>query len=138
MALTGDRLDATTALAWGLVSQVHPSEELLSAAEALAQRVAINPTLAVGLRNGFFVLPSTQISPVPRACERDSGPYAAHHRSAVAGETRFNASRTALCHRHCRPSSRTSPCVRCATRSGTSSPTSHYRRTNRVVLQRKM
>lgn len=47
MALTGDRVDAATALEWGLVSQVVPPEELLPAAHALAGRVAVNPPHAV-------------------------------------------------------------------------------------------
>lgn len=47
MALTGDRVDAATALDWGLVSQVVAPEELLHAAQALAARVAANPPHAV-------------------------------------------------------------------------------------------
>lgn len=43
MAFTGDAIDAQTALQWGLVSQVVPHEELLSAARALAQRITCNP-----------------------------------------------------------------------------------------------
>ncbi|QNG21580.1 crotonase/enoyl-CoA hydratase family protein [Rhodococcus triatomae] len=43
MAYTGDRVDAATALEWGLVSQVVEPEELLPAARALAARVAVNP-----------------------------------------------------------------------------------------------
>jgi len=47
MALTGDMLDAATALAIGLVSQVVPEDELLPSALALAQRIAANPPHAV-------------------------------------------------------------------------------------------
>lgn len=47
MILTGDRVDAATALAWGLVSQVVQPGDLLGAAHALAQRVAANPPHAV-------------------------------------------------------------------------------------------
>lgn len=43
MAFTGDPISAETALAWGLVSQVVPPEELMAAARALAGRVAANP-----------------------------------------------------------------------------------------------
>lgn len=46
MSLTGDRVSAETALAWGLVSQVVAPEELLPAARALADRVAANPPVA--------------------------------------------------------------------------------------------
>ena len=47
MAFTGEPIDATTALAWGLVSQVVPPEELLAAAHRLAARVAVNPPHAL-------------------------------------------------------------------------------------------
>ena len=43
MAFTGEPIDAAKALDWGLVSQVTEPEELLSAAHALAARVAANP-----------------------------------------------------------------------------------------------
>lgn len=46
MLLTGDRVDAETALRWGLISRVVPSEDLLPTAEALAQRIAKNAPLA--------------------------------------------------------------------------------------------
>ncbi|WP_028660585.1 crotonase/enoyl-CoA hydratase family protein [Nocardioides insulae] len=47
MALTGDRVDAATALEWGMVSRVVVPEELLGAARELADRVAVNPPQAV-------------------------------------------------------------------------------------------
>ena len=47
MAFTGDMLNAAEALACGLVSRVVPDAELLDAAKALAQRVAVNPPQAV-------------------------------------------------------------------------------------------
>ncbi len=43
MAFTGDVLDAKEALACGLVSQVVPDKDLMTAANALAQRIAVNP-----------------------------------------------------------------------------------------------
>ena len=46
MLLTGRILDADEALKWGLVSAVHPAEELLAAASALADRIAANDPLA--------------------------------------------------------------------------------------------
>lgn len=46
MLLTGRILDADTALAWGLLSAIHPAEELLAAAHALADRIAANDPLA--------------------------------------------------------------------------------------------
>lgn len=47
MSFTGDAIDAATALQWGLVSQVVPPEQLMPAAQALADRVAANPSHAV-------------------------------------------------------------------------------------------
>ena len=46
LLLTGRILDADTALAWGLISAIHPAEELLSAAHALADRIVRNDPLA--------------------------------------------------------------------------------------------
>lgn len=47
MSFTGDRLDAETALEWGLVSRVVPPESLMDEARALAGRVAVNPPEAL-------------------------------------------------------------------------------------------
>ncbi|MDE2006630.1 MAG: crotonase/enoyl-CoA hydratase family protein [Rhodospirillales bacterium] len=47
MALTGDPLSAAEALGCGLVSRVVPDAELLAAATALAERIAVNPSHAV-------------------------------------------------------------------------------------------
>lgn len=47
MTLTGDPVGAELALDWGIVSQVVEPEELLSAARALAERIVVNPPLAV-------------------------------------------------------------------------------------------
>jgi enoyl-CoA hydratase/carnithine racemase len=44
MALTGDMIDAQTALAWGLVTDVVPAAELEAAAMSVAQRMAANPS----------------------------------------------------------------------------------------------
>jgi enoyl-CoA hydratase len=46
MLLAGRILDADTALAWGLLSAIHPADELLSAAHALADRIVANDPLA--------------------------------------------------------------------------------------------
>jgi enoyl-CoA hydratase/carnithine racemase len=47
MTLTGDRVDAATALSWGLVNEVLSDDELLPAAHRLAERIAKNPAPAV-------------------------------------------------------------------------------------------
>jgi enoyl-CoA hydratase/carnithine racemase len=49
MLFTGDVLDSAQALAAGLVSRVVPSEELLTAAASLAERIAVNPPQALRL-----------------------------------------------------------------------------------------
>ncbi|GAB92619.1 putative enoyl-CoA hydratase [Gordonia rhizosphera NBRC 16068] len=43
MTFTGDRIDAPTALSWGMVSRVVPDENLLAEAQVLADRIARNP-----------------------------------------------------------------------------------------------
>jgi len=47
MLLTGDMVEADQALEIGLVSQVVPDDELMPAARALAERIAVNAPLAV-------------------------------------------------------------------------------------------
>lgn len=47
MALTGDAIDAQTALDWGMVSSVVEPDNLLTAARTLADRVAANPPHAL-------------------------------------------------------------------------------------------
>jgi enoyl-CoA hydratase/carnithine racemase len=47
MTFTGDRVDAATALSWGLVNDVVSDAELLPAAHRLAARIAKNPVPAV-------------------------------------------------------------------------------------------
>ncbi|KZS58718.1 crotonase/enoyl-CoA hydratase family protein [Mycobacterium ostraviense] len=47
MTFTGDRVDAATALQWGMVSRVVPHDELLTEAQALAERISKNPAHAL-------------------------------------------------------------------------------------------
>jgi enoyl-CoA hydratase/carnithine racemase len=47
LALTGETFDAAEALACGLVSRVVPDAELMAAARAVADRIAVNPPHAV-------------------------------------------------------------------------------------------
>jgi 2-(1,2-epoxy-1,2-dihydrophenyl)acetyl-CoA isomerase len=46
MAMLGEKVMADDALSWGLINRVHPDEELLGEAQALAERLAAGPTLA--------------------------------------------------------------------------------------------
>ena len=47
MTFTGDRIDAATALAWGMVGRVVPHDDLLAQAHALAERIVKNPPHAL-------------------------------------------------------------------------------------------
>jgi len=49
LVLTGETIDAQTALAWGLVNQVVPGPEVMAAALALAQRILTRGPLAIRL-----------------------------------------------------------------------------------------
>jgi enoyl-CoA hydratase/carnithine racemase len=49
LAFTGDTIDAQQALAWNLVSQVVPHEQLLESARGLASRIAANPAHSLRL-----------------------------------------------------------------------------------------
>lgn len=62
LILTGEPISAADALRWGLVNEVVPQAEVLTAAVALAQRIAANAPLSVqaskqvalGLRDGAY------------------------------------------------------------------------------------
>jgi enoyl-CoA hydratase/carnithine racemase len=54
LLLTGEPVDAATALAWGLVNQVVPADRLDEAAEALARRVVQASGLTLGLGKRAF------------------------------------------------------------------------------------
>ncbi|OBG89558.1 enoyl-CoA hydratase [Mycobacterium sp. E802] len=47
LTFTGERIDAATALEWGLVSRVVPHDDLLTEARVLADRIAVNPPHAL-------------------------------------------------------------------------------------------
>ncbi|MEA5153682.1 enoyl-CoA hydratase/isomerase family protein [Raineyella sp.] len=58
LLLTGRILDAEEALAAGLVTELHPREELLAAADALADRICTQDPLAVRITKAVFHLPA--------------------------------------------------------------------------------
>ena len=60
LLLTGRVLDADEALAAGLVSSLHPADELLGAAHALADRIAANDPRATQLTKRVFAAPRNQ------------------------------------------------------------------------------
>jgi 2-(1,2-epoxy-1,2-dihydrophenyl)acetyl-CoA isomerase len=49
MAITAERISAEKALAWGLVNDVVPSEQLMDVVSAWSRSLATGPTLAFGL-----------------------------------------------------------------------------------------
>lgn len=54
MLLTGEFIDAATALDWGLVNRVVPAGELAAAARSLAETVAAKPPVALRLGKDLF------------------------------------------------------------------------------------
>lgn len=77
MVLTGDRVDAATALEWGLVSRVVAPDDLLSEATALAERVAKNPPHAV--RMARKLLHESQQRSLPEVLELSAAMQALSH-----------------------------------------------------------
>lgn len=78
MALTGDRIDAATALEWGLVNRVVEPGDLMDAARELAGRVAKNPPHAV--RMAKTLLRESQHQSLPALLEMSAAMQAlAHH-----------------------------------------------------------
>ena len=47
LVMLGEKLPAATALDWGVVNALHPDDELRAAADAMAQRLASAPTVAL-------------------------------------------------------------------------------------------
>ncbi|ORA82543.1 enoyl-CoA hydratase [Mycolicibacter kumamotonensis] len=80
MTLTGDRIDAATALAWGLVGRVVPHDELLSAAKDLADRIAKNPSHA--LRMAKRLLQESRTGPLESTLAMAAAMQPLAHRDA--------------------------------------------------------
>lgn len=80
MALTGDRVDAATALDWGLVNSVVEPESLLAAAVELAERVAKNPTHST--RMAKRLLRESQLSSLGSVLELSATMQAVSHHTA--------------------------------------------------------
>lgn len=83
MLLTGEPVDAATALRFGLVTAIWPSDQLLDQALALAGRIAGRAPLAVEAAKRFVALPpAARAEQVDQALE--SLADTADHREAVA------------------------------------------------------
>jgi len=88
MALTGEPIDATKALALGLVNEVVPGSEVLSAAIALAERIAANAPLAVRRSKEIMVaaaeIPEDDAWPINNAAFGEIGASADALEGAIA------------------------------------------------------
>lgn len=67
LALTGEQIDAATALEYGLVSRVVPDAQLMDAARAVAMKIAANPPHAVRMTKRL--LREAQVSTLPNILE---------------------------------------------------------------------
>jgi enoyl-CoA hydratase/carnithine racemase len=84
MALTGDMINAHEALACGLVSQVVPDADLMTAARALAARIAANPGHSVRMTRRL--LWESRESPLETVLELAATMQAAAHGTADHAE----------------------------------------------------
>lgn len=87
MAMTGDMIDASTALAWGLVNRVVPSEKLDEVTHSLARHLAEGPPLAIGMIKREMAFGSNHALAEALEREKDFQVAAAQsedHRSAVS------------------------------------------------------
>lgn len=79
MSFTGEPVNAETALAWGIVSQVVAPDALMDAANALAARVAANPPHA--LRMTKKLLKESRKADLPSILEMSAGLQALAHQT---------------------------------------------------------
>ncbi|MFI7700425.1 enoyl-CoA hydratase/isomerase family protein [Nonomuraea sp. NPDC049480] len=94
MLLTGDPIDATRAKAWGLVTDVHPQDELLPAARELAGKIAERPPIAA--QTAKANLKAAYSMPLDQAIqyERDLQTVCFATADAAEGRAAFAARRT--------------------------------------------
>lgn len=98
LSLTGDAMEVKEALAWGLVTQVVPRDELLNAALDLANRIAANGPLAV--RAILRVAKETDGLPIGQALElsREIGTPVFSTEDAAEGARAFIEKREPVYH----------------------------------------
>lgn len=80
LALTGEQIDAATALEYGLVSRVVPDAQLMDAARALAMKIAANPPHAVRMTKRL--LREAQVSTLPNILELSAAMQGLAHQTA--------------------------------------------------------
>jgi 2-(1,2-epoxy-1,2-dihydrophenyl)acetyl-CoA isomerase len=84
---TGERWDAATAEARGLVSEVVPGDELAAAGARLAAELATGPSVAIGLAKGLLQTSSTRTLGEQLEAEKAAGKICAEtedHKEALA------------------------------------------------------
>lgn len=84
MAFTGDRVDAKTALEWGLVSRVVPQDTLQDEARVMAARIAKNPPAA--LRMTKMLIRQALVTPLDTLLELSAAAQALVHQTRDHGE----------------------------------------------------
>ncbi|MEP9401118.1 enoyl-CoA hydratase-related protein [Sphingomonas silueang] len=94
MMLLGERIDAATALDWGMIHAVVPDEALDAEALALAQRLAAGPTVALGLARRNLTHAFDSDYPTAMAREAEAQATARATADAVEGATAFLARRS--------------------------------------------
>lgn len=84
MLLTGRVLDADEAMRWGLVSSLHPSEELRAAAHAIVDRIAANDPLATQHTKRALRAPRAQHPEIERELQAELFDSPEKHRRMTA------------------------------------------------------
>jgi 2-(1,2-epoxy-1,2-dihydrophenyl)acetyl-CoA isomerase len=89
LALTAEPLDAQTAADWGLIWQALPDDRLMPEARALAQRLALGPTLGLGLTKRLIQDAATRSLDAHLDHERDAQRRAGRSADYAEGVTAF-------------------------------------------------
>jgi len=89
LLLTGDRLSATDARAMGLVQQIVESEELLTAADALAARIAANAPIATQYAKHLVRVSMSTSLEIGLGYENDTFVYEQGTQDAAEGREAF-------------------------------------------------
>lgn len=84
LLLTGRALDAEEALRWGLVSSLHPADELLTAAHAIVDRIAANDPLATQYTKRALRAPRAQHPAIERELQAELFESPEKHRRMTA------------------------------------------------------
>jgi enoyl-CoA hydratase len=95
MMLTAEPIDARTALAWGLISEVVPGAKLIERAEALAAQVAAHAPLALQAIKRVVMESHTESWPGAFAIEDRESVKVLRSRDAIEGPKAFKEKRPA-------------------------------------------